>query len=1023
MFTPEFKRINRISGWILFLISAVTYLLTVEPTVSFWDCGEFILSAWKLQVGHPPGAPFFLILGRVFTLFAFGDQTKAALMVNILSVLASAFTIMFLYWTIVHLVGKIIGEEAVKKNKSISFSIICSGVIGALAYAFSDTFWFSAVEGEVYATSSLFTAIVFWAILKWENEADESYSGRWLVLIAYLMGLSIGVHLLNLLTLPAIVLVYYFRRYKVSNRGIVKALFVSALILFALIFILLPYTLKVAGWFELFSVNTIGLPFNSGLYIYILTLIAVLVLGIRYSMKKKLVFMNYLFTLLTAIMIGYSSIALIMIRANARPPMNQNDPSDPFSLIYYVNREQYGSTPLLSGHYYSAPVVDVNKKTGGYIKTEGKYERYTRNKYEYDSRFTTILPRMYSDQPDHIREYRYWANIKGKKVNLATGAGNQEYIVPTFGENLKFFFRYQVGYMYWRYFMWNFAGRQNDIQGNGNVLHGNWISGITGIDNIRLGNNSNMPASLRDNPGRNTYYFLPLLLGIAGMIWQYRKRRNSFWVVLTFFVMTGLAIVVYLNQYPLQPRERDYAYAASFYAFTIWIGMGFYMLFELLSRLMGRKFALPLSFILALVFVPLLMLQQNRDDHNRSGRYTARDIGANYLNSVDKNAILFTYGDNDSFPLWYAQDVEGVRTDVRVANLSYLNAGWYIEMMRQRAYESDPLPLTLEKEKYYPGSREQLPVVTQITRPVDIKDVLNFVAMDDRTAKIDFTGRGDYFNYIPVKDFIIPVDTNRVKENGTVRPELYDRITENIIWSYPGREMYKNDLVIMDLLTTNKWERPLYYSTTVPPQNYKGLDKYFQMEGLAYRVVPVDTTHVRQPEYGEVDTDKMYNNMMTEFKWGNANDPKVYLDENNRRMFSNFRRMFGILANELSLEGDTTRAIDVLKRCREVIPDQKVPNGYYSINLLEAYFLAGEYDEGRELCGQIVDRSIEILDYIIGLDRSFRYGLDLVNAINLEALRACYSVTMRYGLNDIGARIEEKMEIYYTELYGQQAYR
>ena len=1023
MLAPEFKRINRITGWIIFLISALTYLLTVEPTVSFWDCGEFILSAWKLQVGHPPGAPFFLILGRIFTLFAFGDHSKAALMVNIMSVLASAFTIMFLYWTIVHLVAKIIGEEEINKNRTISLSLISAGVIGALAYAFSDTFWFSAVEGEVYATSSLFTAVVFWAILKWENEADKDYSGRWLVLIAYLMGLSIGVHLLNLLALPAIVLVYYFRKFKASNRGILKALLVSALILFLLVFILLPYTLKFAGWFELFFVNTLSLPFNSGLYIYIITLVAVLTWGIRYSIKKKLVMMNFLFTLLTAIMIGYSSIALIMIRANARPPMNQNDPSDPFSLIYYVNREQYGSTPLLTGHYYSAPVIDVKNKTGGYIKTEDKYEPYDRNEYKYDSRFTTIFPRMYSDQPDHIREYRYWANIKGKKLSIASGAGNREYVIPTFGENLKFFFRYQVGYMYWRYFMWNFAGRQNDIQGNGNVLDGNWISGIKSIDNLRLGNSKDMPASLEDNPARNTYYFLPLLFGIAGMIWQYRRRRNSFWVVLTLFVMTGLAIVVYLNQYPLQPRERDYAYAASFFAFTIWIGMGFYMLFDLLSGLTGRKIALPLAFLIALFAVPLMMLQQNHDDHNRSGRYTARDIGANYLNSVAENAILFTYGDNDSFPLWYVQDVEEVRTDVRVANLSYLNAGWYIEMMRQKAYKSDPLPITLDAGKYSPGRREQLPLVPQISRPVDIEDVLNFVAMDDRTAKIDFTGRGDYFNYIPVQSFIIPVDTGRVKKNGTVRPELYDRLSDRIIWRYPGREMYKNDLLIMDLLATNKWERPVYYSTTVPPQNYKGLDKYFQMEGLAYRIVPVDTVQFALPDYGEVDTDRMYNNMMTEFKWGNASDPGVYLDENNRRMFSNFRRMFGILAVELSLEGDTVRARDVLARCREVIPEQKVPHGYYSLNLLEAYFLAGEFDEGSDLCAQIVNRSMEILDYAVSLDPVHRYGLNLLNAINLEALRGSYSIAKGYGLDDIAAKIEGKMELYYTELYGQQVYR
>ncbi|MDX2414364.1 MAG: DUF2723 domain-containing protein [Bacteroidales bacterium] len=1023
MFDLRFKRINRIAGWSLFLLSFIVYLLTIEPTVSFWDCGEFILSAWKLQVGHPPGASLFLIVGRVFSLFAFGDTSKVALMINILSALASAFTIMFLYWTIVHLLGKIVIKDGDETSFTGLLAILAAGIIGSLAYAFSDTFWFSAVEGEVYATSSLFTALVFWAILKWENEAEDANGGRWLVLIAYLMGLSIGVHLLNLLALPAIVLVYYFRNYSVSTKGILKALLLSALMLFFLVFILLPYTVKIAGWFELFFVNTLGLPYNTGLIIYLLALCFSLVWAISLSIKMKSRILNYVFTLLSVVIIGYSSIAMVMIRANAKPPMNQNDPSDLFSMIYYVNREQYGSTPLLNGNYYSAPVIDVKKRTGGYTKIDGKYEPYSRNEYKYDKRFKTIFPRMYSNTPGHIREYEYWANIQGNKVSIRSGSGNREVTLPSFGENLRFFFRYQMGYMYWRYFMWNFSGRQNDIQGNGNVLHGNWISGFGPLDNLRLGTNDSMPDSLRNNPGRNAYFMLPLLFGVAGMIWQYRRRRNSFWVVLTLFIMTGLAIVVYLNQYPLQPRERDYAYAGSFYAFTIWIGMGFYLVYELLSKVLNKNIALGSSFIISLAAIPLLMLTQNWDDHNRSGRYTARDIGSNYLNSCDENAILFTYGDNDSFPVWYAQDVEGVRTDVRVANLSYLNAAWYLDMMRRKAYDSEPVPLSLSSEKYRPGSREQLPIVEQIKRPVDISEVLNFVALDEKGAKIDFTGKGDFHNYIPVKSFIVPVDTVVLLKNNPISAAMRERLVDKIIWTFPKEELYKNDLAIMDIISTNQWTRPLYFASTVPQDNYKGLDKYFQMEGLSYRIMPIDSSGAQLAEYGEVNTEKMYQNLMTKFKWGNASDPDVYLDEINRRMLRNFRRMFGILASELAISGDTERAGEVIARCEEVIPVSKLPYSYYSIDLLNAYFLCGQPKKGEEMAMRMTVNSMDIMEYLVSLDYIHRYGLEVVIAMNLEVLRASYAIAARYNIAPVIERVEQNMDRYYNELYGRPGVR
>ncbi len=660
----NFRRLNTITGWVLFAVSAFVYLLTIEPTVSFWDCGEFILSSFRLQVGHPPGAPLFLMIGRIATLFALGDVSKVAMMMNALSAICSGFAIMFLFWTITHLVRKVYstGDETV----SSYIPILGSGIIGALAYTFSDTFWFSAVEGELYALSSLVTGLVFWGMLKWEEEADKPWSGRWIILIAYIMGLGLGIHRLNLLVLPVLFFVFYFRKYEVTAKGVVKTLLLAGLTLYLMVFVLIPGVPKVAGWFELFFVNTIGLPYNSGLLFFIIILTAALVLGIRYSLKSGRFILNYAITAIAVIMIGYSSYAMIMIRSSARPPMNQNNPSDIFSLSYYINMEQYGSSPKVYGHYYSAPIVDVKSVVAGYNKTGGKYKPYFRPEYEYNKEFMTIFPRMYSSDPEHEKAYQYWGKIKGRRFSVTSGSDKEIIVCPTFGENLRYFFRYQTGFMYLRYFMWNFAGRQNDSQGNGNPIQGNWISGINFIDEARLGSLDNIPGDLRDNPGRNTYFFLPLLLGIAGMIWQYRKDRKGFWLVLSFFLMTGVAIIFYLNQYPNQPRERDYAYAGSFYAFSVWIGLGFMLVYEYIRKLTGEKPAALIVFIILLLAVPVLMADQNWDDHDRSGRYTARDIGANYLLSCAPNSILFTYGDNDSFQVWYVQDVEKVRTDVRV---------------------------------------------------------------------------------------------------------------------------------------------------------------------------------------------------------------------------------------------------------------------------------------------------------------------------------------------------------------------
>ena len=1014
----NYRRWNNLTGWFLFVFSAIVYLLTIEPTVSFWDTGEFILSAYRLQVGHPPGAPLFLMIGRIATLFAGGDGSKAAMMVNIFSALCSAFAILFLYWTITHLVRKVFSRRDVQEARHIP-AIIGSGILGSLIYTFSDTFWFSAVEGELYALSSLVTAVVFWGMLKWEEEEDKAYSGRWIILIAYIMGLGLGIHRLNLLVIPVLVFVYYFKKHEVSVNGVIKTLLISGLMLGLMVFVLIPGVPKVAGWFELLFVNVFGLPFNSGLLFFVITLITGLVLGIRYTLKNKKTVLNYILTSLTVIMIGYSSYAMIMIRSSARPPMNQNNPSDVFALSYYINMVQYGTSPKVYGHYYSAPVTGMKRVVAGYNKADGKYKPYFRPEYEYSDQFETIFPRLYSSDPDHIDAYKYWGKISGRKYTVGSGPDAEAIVRPTFGENLRYFFRYQVGYMYLRYFMWNFAGRQNDLQGNGNPLNGNWISGIKFFDEARLGDQDNIPDDLKSNPANNKYYFLPLLIGLAGLYWQYKKDRKGFWLVMAFFIMTGLAIIFYLNQYPNQPRERDYAYAGSFYAFAIWTGIGFMFVYEALQKLMPGKIAAMATFVVLVLAGPVIMAVQNWDDHDRSDRYTARDIGANYLRSCAPNAILFTYGDNDSFPVWYVQDVEGERTDVRVANLSYIQAGWYIEMMRQKAFDSEPMPLSLEPGKYMDGIRDQLPVNNRVTEPVDLKEVVDFAGLDDNKYKMDFTGRGDYMNYLPASKFIIEVDSSEVVSNGTVKEYFKDRIVSPMIWEYTENDAFKGDLAIMDLISTNKWERPIYFSTTVPSSQYKGLEKYFVQEGMAYKVVPITIDTPEKGEFGMIDPVVMYDNLMNKFTWGNAGDPSVYLDENNRRMFSNFRRLFANLGKTLVAQGDSAKAVEVVHRGLGIVSTEKIPNDFFSIGIAEVLIMAGRRDEGERIINEVIEYSGKYLDYIINIRPEERYGLEYTTGVNMQALLDIYNLSISLKLDSITESIEPDINKYYSKLYSK----
>ncbi|RUT78407.1 glycosyltransferase family 117 protein [Ancylomarina longa] len=1009
----KYQRINIGLGWFTFLIAALVYLSTLEPTVSFWDCGEFISSAFKLEIGHPPGAPFFLILARFFSLFATGSQ-KVALMVNGMSGLASAFTILFLFWTISHLAKKLIVKEEQISNTQIG-TIMSAAFIGALAYAFSDTFWFSAVEGEVYATSSLFTAVVFWAILKWENEADQPYANRWIILIAYLMGLSIGVHLLNLLAIPAIVMVYYFRKYKVSRKGILKAIGLAILLLGGAIYLIIPGVVKLAFLFDLFFVNVIGLGFNSGVFIFILLLVVGLVWSIRYTIKHQKVLANTILTAFMVVLIGYSSYALIMIRSVANPALDQNNPEDVQSLLSYLNREQYGDTPLFYGPYFNAPYEKDKtqiKDKDVYIKKDGKYKvSYTKMKPNFQNAYKTVFPRMYTKgmSGNNPAEYAKWTGIRPDQKEK-----------PGFVQNLKFFFSYQVNYMYFRYFLWNFVGRQSDRQSNGGVIEGNWISGISFIDHIHLGDQSLRTDAMKKNKGNNKYYFLPLLLGLAGLLYQYRKGlpgKKDFWVILLLFLFTGLAIVVYLNQSPLQPRERDYAYAGSFYAFAIWIGLGFLSILEISKKIIKREqIAVAITSALCLFAVPGVMAQQNWDDHDRSDRYVARDLAYDYLNSCAPNAILFTMGDNDTFPLWYLQEVEGVRTDVRVCNLSYLSTDWYIDQMKQKNYNSAPLPIKTKKEKYLMGKRDiiyliddpRLEAYVKKNGGLEVQEALGFVESDLKSTKTIY-GYDERVDYFPSHQFRLKVDRKEVLQTNTVVVKDSAKIADQMEWKLDQNYVEKSGMILFDMLKNNHWKRPVYFSITVPPSGYYGLEDYFQLEGFAYRLIPIRKTKEDQ-QPGQVNTDRMYSNLMEKFKWGNMNASNVYLDETTSRIALSVRSNFLRLAESLLDEGKRVSAVKVLDKCLEIVPDDKIKLDYLGILMAQAYYRAAEDEKANRLMLVISKRLFQEVEYFHTLEAVSTSEFPQLQSRDLALFQEMYRITARYNQVEMNKQIELKFK-------------
>ncbi len=1007
----KYNLINNIAGWVTFLFAAIVYLSTIEPTASFWDCGEFIASAFKLEVGHPPGSPVFMLIGRFFSLFA-SDVSKVAMMVNIMSALASAFTILFLFWTITHLAKKMLVKKDEEASMASIIGIMGAGAVGALAYTFSDSFWFSAVEGEVYALSSFFTAIVVWAILKWEDEAEKPYANRWLIFIAYMMGLSIGVHLLNLLTIPAIVFIYYFKNYTPSKKGLVYASLSAVAILGFVMYFIIPFTVVLASWFELLFVNGFGFPLHSGLVVFIIAIGSLLVWAIRYTIAHKKVLANTIILSITVILIGYSSYALILIRSSVNAPLNENNPSNIFALKHYLNREQYGDRPLVYGQYFNAPVTESKNETT-FTPKNGKYvETYLKTNYKFDDRFKTIFPRMWSPGEGHEDEYKKWGNIEGTPERVTNQNGEQEVRnIPTFGENIRYFFSYQLGFMYWRYFMWNFVGRQDDIQSHGGIMNGNWISGIKPIDSMFLGNQDKLSTEQLNAIGRNKYFFLPLILGLLGIGFQYLRDKRNLIVVALLFILTGIAIVVYLNQYPLQPRERDYAFAGSFYAFAIWIGIGVLAIADGLSKILQPTQRNVIA-TAACLCIPFIMGAQNWDDHDRSGRYTARDYAYNYLNSCAPNAILFTNGDNDTFPLWYAQEVEGIRTDVRVCNLSLLGTDWYVDQMKMKAYNSDPLPITMTKDQYVQGTRDIVYIIDRFNQAIDIKQVVKFIASDDPDTKYRVPNE-EPVAYIPTKSYKLAVDKNQVVTSGTVSSADASNIVDEIQWSIKKSYIQKSDMIMLDIIANNEWKRPIYFVSPYGDSDI-GLSEYYQLEGFAYRLVPIKTKSDGYLAIGRINTEILYNNLMNKFRWGRMDQPDVNIDHNNQRTTSvlRLRNNFNRLATTLIEENKKDSALAVANRIYSLMPQEKYPYDLFTFGTIEVFYKLNETEKANKMVKDFLKATNENLTYAFSLSRDLSSAIDYEKRLNIQTLQELGGLTEQYGQTELKNEIDNSLQNY-----------
>ena len=946
----NYTKINNLTGWLCFLIATVTYILTLEPSVSFWDCGEFIASALKMQVVHQPGAPLFLMIQRFFSLLAFGDVTKVAYFMNVGSAIASAATILFLFWTITALGKKMVIKTEADYTLGNIITIMGAGAVGALAYTYTDSFWFSAVESEVYALSSLFTAIVFWGILKWEAHADEPRADKWLLFIAYIMGLSIGIHLLNLLTIPAIAFVYYFRKNgRPTNAGIIKTFVVGVLILAFVQYGIIQYVVSFGAYFDLFFVNTLGLGFGTGVLFFAILLVGGLTWGILYSIKHQNKILNLALLSTVLIIFGYGSFAMIVIRAKASPNLNNSNPDNAFSFLGYLNREQYGDRPLLFGPNYNSEKVALTEGKNLYRKGVDKYEvSGKKTDYEYDR--TTVFPRMYSDDPRHVQEYK-------------SLMGFDDSHFPNLIDNVKYLFNYQIGNMYMRYFMWNFVGRQNDDQGAG-IYQGQFLSGIKPIDAIMLGDQSHLPPSIVDNSAYNRFFFLPLIIGLLGAIWHFKRNQKDAGIVGLLFFFTGIAIVLYLNQKPLEPRERDYAYAGSFYAFAIWIGFGVFAIKDWVFKKLNAQNGAIAATLVGLLGAPVIMGAQGWDDHDRSTKWVAHDIAVDYLESCAPNAILFTYGDNDTYPLWYAQEVENIRPDIRLVNLSLFDTDWYIDGMKRKQNESAPLPISMEPSQYVQGVRDVMYYQDyKIAGPVELKNILAVLLSNNDEDKIALQN-GTKENFIPTKNFKLTVNRDEVIKSGTMSAADSAKITPAMEWTFNKGYVTKGTLAMLDILVHNEWKRPIYFASTVPSDQFNGLDNYLYTEGLAMRLLPIKVdTAGGKPEL--VNTDILYHNMYNKFKWGNVKNAK-YLDTQSSDDISIFNNVFNTTISGLIKEGKIAEAKKVVDRYYEVMPDK-----FYGMrSVMGAYFLAeNEYALGEtaranaiiEKCAVYIDKELTYL--------------------------------------------------------------
>ncbi|UOQ53166.1 glycosyltransferase family 117 protein [Hymenobacter cellulosivorans] len=990
----SYKSLNNLVGWLVFAIATLTYVLTLEPTASFWDCGEFIACSYKLLVPHPPGAPTFLLLGRLFSLFSFGDVTKVSVLINFLSALSSSFTVLFLFWTITMLAKKIVVHQPgmhdtrhVEPTGGQTMLIQGAGVVGALAFAFSDSFWFNAVEAEVYAMSALCTAAVVWIMLKWENRADEADSDKWLILIAYVIGLSIGVHLLNLLAIPALGFIYYYRRHQNPTMwGGILTLVISSVIVGLILAGIIPGLPTLAGAFEVFFVNSIGLPFSSGLIFFLLAFVALIWFGFRYSFKTHNRLINTAMLSFVFILIGYSSYLIVPIRSSYEPTINENAPKDVLSFVSYLKREQYGDRPLLYGPQFNAEPVDQKEGSPRYVRKGDKYviaERRLETIYRDEDKM--LIPRIYSPAPEHIYNYKKWVDI-------------QEGVKPSMGQNLSFLFRYQMGHMYWRYFLWNYVGRDSDIQQAGVV----WPTSA---------GKAGLPERIATSPARNNFFAIPLIMGLIGLFFHVRRDGRNALVIGLLFVFTGLAIVFYLNQPPIEPRERDYTFTGATYAFAIWIGLGVLGLADLLKAVLKADGARAVAATLVGLLAPALMVAQGWDDHDRSDRYNSVDSAKNLLNSCAPNAILFTNGDNDTFPLWYAQEVEGVRTDVRVAVLSYLNTDWYIEQMKRRAYLSQPLPISMKSDNYAQGTNDYLPYVENpAVQEVNLREFIGLVDQNSPLLQVQ-TQSGRPLLSFPTRKFYLPVDTAAVEALGIIPKDRRKQLVSRMEWDMGKGAIEKKNLVILDMLATNNWKRPVYFSSTVNSADFMNLQPYFQLEGMAYRVLPAkDPNYDPRGNEGYVAKDLMFENMMKKFAYRNLDRADIFYDENNLRFPANYRDKFSRLAEAYLAAGDKATAKQVLDKCFQVMPDKSIRYDYYVPQFVVPLIQVGEKARANEIMDTMTSRAEQSLAYYSTRNSSL---FDMEVQTNLLALQSVYRAAEEVGDQARAKKAVELLNQYY----------